>query len=69
MSNFVSLMDVVHEKLPLTPVKEDIIRMKSATKELLDQGLTPAEMQNAKTYYNAIIAAEEILDKLANQKS
>ncbi len=68
MTTFVSLMDVVNDDLSITPVKEDIINMKAEAKAMMDKGLTPDEMQGAKLYYDAILGAEEILDKIANKQ-
>lgn len=64
MSNFVSLFDVLESQGSLTPIKDEILTMKLNLKKEMDKGLTPDEMKLAQEEEKAILAAENILEKL-----
>jgi hypothetical protein len=64
MSNFVSLFDVLETQGSLTPIKDEILTMKFNLKKEMDKGLTPEEMKLAQEEEKAILAAENILEKL-----
>lgn len=64
MSNFVSLFDVLENQGSLTPIKDEILTMKFNLKKEMDKGLTPEEMKLAQEEEKAILAAENILEKL-----
>ena len=64
MSNFVSLFDVLEGQGSLTPIKDEILTMKLNLKKEMDKGLTPDEMKLAQEEEKAILAAENILEKL-----
>lgn len=64
MSNFISLFDVLENHSSLTPVKDEILTMKLNLKKEMDKGLTPDEMSVAREEEKAILAAENILEKL-----
>lgn len=63
-SNFTSLFDVLENQASLTPIKDEILTMKLNLKKEMDKGLTPEEMEKAKEEEKAILAAENILEKL-----
>ncbi len=64
MSNFISLFDVLENQGSLTPIKDEILTLKLNVKKEMDKGLTPDEMKRAKEEEKAILAAENILEKL-----
>lgn len=64
MSNFVSLFDVLENQGSLTPIKDEILTMKLNLKKEMDKGLTPDEMKLAQEEEKALLAAENILEKL-----
>lgn len=66
MSEFVSLAEIIENKTSLTPIKDEIFEMKSNIKKHMDTGLTPDEMKDAKIYQDAVIAAENIMEKVHN---
>ncbi len=64
MSNFISLFDVLENQGSLTPIKDEILTLKLNVKKEMDKGLTPDEMKLAKEEEKALLAAENILEKL-----
>lgn len=64
MSNFTSLFDVLENQGSLTPIKDEILTMKLNLKKQMDKGLTPDEMTAAREEEKALLAAENILEKL-----
>lgn len=63
-SSFTSLFDVLENQGSLTPIKDEILTMKLNLKKEMDKGLTPDEMDKARDEEKAILAAENILEKL-----
>lgn len=64
MSSFTSLFTVLESQGSLTPIKDEILAMKLNLKKEMDKGLTPEEMKLAKEKEKAILAAENILEKI-----
>lgn len=64
MNNFTSLFDVLENQGSLTPIKDEILTMKLNLKKEMDKGLTSEEMETARKEEKAILAAENILEKL-----
>lgn len=63
-SSFTSLFDALENQASLTPIKDEILTMKLNLKKEMDKGLTPDEMDKARDEEKAILAAENILEKL-----
>lgn len=64
MNTFTSVFDLLENNASLASVKDEILNMKIALKKHMDTGLTPDEMEKAQIKNQALLAAEEILEKL-----
>ncbi len=67
MSTFVSLFECIQDDRPLAPIKDELIEMKAKVKAEMDKGLSPDEMKVSKLYFEAILSAENIVEKIANK--
>ncbi len=63
MEIFTSVSDLLENHQSTNAVKDEIINLKYDLKKQMDSGLMPDEMEKIKCGYDAVLAAERILEK------
>lgn len=66
MSDFISFSDIVESKLSFNGVKEELFTIKTGIKSYMDAGLTSDEVPVAKMCQQAILSADNIVEKMFN---